>query len=157
MEYERYFKERLEDQIIWYNKKSRFNKRIYLILSTIGIVAASSIPFLVSYVTEKNPEFKIVVGILGVFIAIITGAIALFKCQELWIEYRTTCELLNQQRYLFETGTKPYDGDDAFHILVENVEYIISKELSRWSQYTSEKKKEIQKNKRKLEATGEQK
>lgn len=145
MDYERYFKERLKDQIDWYEKKSALNKRRYLILSITEIVAASSIPFLVGYINGDNPIFKIIVGILGVLIAIITGAVVLIKCQELWVEYRVTAEQLKHQRYLFETGTKPYDGDGAFHILVENVENIISKEHSRWSQYTSEKKEEKKK------------
>jgi hypothetical protein len=142
MDYERYFKERLEGQIKWYSTKSRLYKRIYFTLSITEIAAASSIPFLVSYITEKNPEFKILVGILGIIISIITGLIALLKCQELWIEYRITCESLKHERYLFETRTKPYDQEDAFHLFVENVEELISKEHSKWRQYTTEKKKE---------------
>lgn len=142
---EEYFKERLQNQINWYSKRSKFNKSVFLILSITEIVIASSIPFLVSYITDKNPEFKIVVGFLGVVIAIITGAIALFKSQELWIEYRTTCELLKHQKFLFQTGTEPYDKKDAFHTLVDNVESLISIEHSKWSRYIKEKKKEGEK------------
>ncbi len=141
MDYEGYFKERLEKQIKWYSNKSKHNKLIYLTLSITEIVAASSIPFLVSYITEKSPGFKILVGTLGIVIAIITGLIALLKCRELWIEYRISSESLKHERYLFETRTQPYDQEDAFHLLVENVEELISKEHSKWRQYSSEKKK----------------
>jgi hypothetical protein len=146
MDYEKYLKERLQAQIDWYSRKGTAYKTEYLTLSTIGIIAASSIPFLVGYVSEDNPWVKIFVGFLGVLIAVITGITALNKSQELWIEYRTTCELLKHQKYLFETGTKPYDEEDAFHFLVENVEVLISKEHSKWSKYTGEKKKEGGKN-----------
>jgi hypothetical protein len=142
MDYKKYLEERLQTQIKWYSKKSTVNKNVYLTLNTIEIIAASSIPFLVGYITNSNPKFKILVGFLGVVIAVISGFIALNKSQELWIEYRTTCELLKHQKYLFETGTKPYDEEDAFHILVENVEMLISKEHSKWSKYTGAKKKE---------------
>ena len=145
MDYEKYLKERLQYQIDWYSKKSTLNKRVFLILSTIEIVFASSIPFIVGYVGKDNPWLKLLVGFLGVLIAVITGFMAINKSQELWIEYRVTGELLMHQRYLFETGTKPYEGDEAFNILVENVENIISKERSKWSQYTSEKRKELEK------------
>ena len=144
MDYEKYLKERLQTQIDWYSKKSRLNKRVFLTLSAIEIIAASSIPFLVGYIGDDKPWVRLLVGFIGVLVAVITGIMALNKSQELWIEYRTTCELLKHQKYLFVTGTKPYDGDNAFNILVENVENLISKEHSKWSQYTSEKKKEIE-------------
>jgi hypothetical protein len=145
MDYEKYLKERLQGQINWYSKRSIFNKRVFLWLSTIEIICASSIPFLVGYVTDNCPWVKILVGFLGVLIAVITGITALNKSQELWIEYRTTCESLKHQRYLFETGTKPYDEADAFHLLAENVENLISREHSKWSRYTKEKRKEEEK------------
>lgn len=141
MDSEVYLNGRLKDQIKWYDEKSRFNKRFFLFLSITEIIIASSIPFLVSYITNDNPEFKILVGFMGVAIAVISGAIALFKFQELWIEYRTTCELLKHHEFLFLTGTAPYDSQDPFHTLIENVENLISIEHSKWNRYIKEKKK----------------
>jgi len=42
MDYEKYLKGRLQTQIDWYSKKSRLNKRVFLTLSAIEIIAASS-------------------------------------------------------------------------------------------------------------------
>lgn len=140
-----YLKDRLNKQINWYDKKSIRNKKAFRFLSMAEIIIASSIPFFVSYVTDDKPWVKFLVGGLGVVIAIITGAIALFKSQELWIEYRTTCELLRHHEFLFRTGTAPYDRPDAFHVLVENIENFISTEHSKWNRHIKEKKKKEEK------------
>jgi hypothetical protein len=145
MNSEEYLKGRLEDQIDWYSKKSKFNKRWFLSISTLEIVAATSIPFLVNYIEKDDPMFKITAGLVGVLVAILTGIIALWKFQELWIQYRSTCESLKHHKYLYETKTKPYNRDDSFSILVENVEILISKEHSIWGNFVRGKPLEIEK------------
>jgi Protein of unknown function (DUF4231) len=51
-----------------------------------------------------------------------------------WIEYRATAESLKKEKFLFLTQTDPYDKDDAFHLLVERVEALLSKENTEWLQ-----------------------
>ncbi|NNF20678.1 MAG: hypothetical protein HKN00_12775 [Flavobacteriaceae bacterium] len=38
---------------------------------------------------------------------------------------------------MFITKTRPYDGSNAFNILVQRVEGLISKENAEWMQYMS--------------------
>jgi len=139
MDIEQYLQERLDDQIGWYDRKSCWNQRLHKRLRLLEVVAASSIPFLTGFIAQYS-FMTHVVAVVGVAVAVISGAFALFKFQENWIEYRTTAETLKQQKYLFITQTSPYDGEGAFHTLVETVEGLISQENSKWMQYIRQQK-----------------
>lgn len=134
MDEKQYFEQRLDEQVNWYNNKSQWNQRWYRGLRVVEILAACTIPFLAGYMSEALP-FKYVIGILGVLIAVISGVLALYKFQENWTEYRTTCESLKHEKFLYLTKSKPYDSDGSFPLLVQRVEGLISKENTMWSQY----------------------
>jgi hypothetical protein len=129
-----YIKDRVDGQIEWYDRKSGTNQRWFRWLRIVEIVAAASIPLLVGY-ADSISEFKVIVGILGLLIAVIAGVLGLYQFQENWTGYRTSCEALKQEKYLFLTKTQPYDQGDAFALFVQRVENFISKEHSTWSQY----------------------
>ena len=99
-----YIKDRVDGQIEWYDRKSGMNQRWFRWLRIVEIIAAASIPLLVGY-ADSIPEFKVVVGILGLLIAVIAGVLGLYQFQENWNGYRTTCEALKQEKYLFLTKT----------------------------------------------------
>ncbi len=140
MDEQEYIKERLDDQIQWYGRKSRWNKKCYKRFRVIEILAAATIPFLSGYVTEVF-IMKYIVGVLGVIIAIISGVIALYRFQENWTEFRTTAESLKHEKYLYLTGAEDYANENPFGLLVERVETLISKEHTRWSEYISSREK----------------
>ena len=133
-----YIKERLEKLIKWYDGKSQYNQKWLKSLRVIEIACAAIIPFLAG-ISDSIPYGQIIIGGLGVIIAISAGLSALNKYQENWLTYRTTCETLRHEKYLFLTGCKPYEGDDALTSLVERVEGLISKENSQWSRVANEK------------------
>lgn len=128
-----YLTQRVQDQIDWYDKKSVWNQRCFKRLRIVEIIAAAMIPLLTAF-TEPIIT-KYIVGILGVMITIIAGILALYQFQERWAEYRTTCESLIKEKYLFTTKAEPYTGADAFSLLVQRVETLISKENTNWGQY----------------------
>lgn len=138
MDQDNYISERLEKQIDWYDTKSQNNQQWFKSLRIAEIVCAAIIPFLAG-MSESIPFSQIIIGALGVVIAICAGLSALNKYQENWLTYRTTCETLRHEKYLFLTGSKPYDGDGAFNQFVERIEGLISKENTQWSRITSEK------------------
>lgn len=142
MDESQYLESRLEPQINWYDDKSKHHRNWYKGLRGAEIVAAASIPFLVGFITDARPLFLIIVGLLGVAIAVITGIISLCQFQENWVEYRTTCESLKHEKYIFQTKTEPYDVDNPFPLLVHRVESMISRENTTWSQYIQPQKKE---------------
>lgn len=143
MNEEQFLKERVDDQINWYDKKSQFNQRWYKCLRVGEIVAAAAIPFLAGYMSDKTPAIQVVVGCLGFVIAIIAGVVALCQFQENWVEYRTTCESLRHEKYLFLTQTEPYNVDNPFPLFVQRVESLISTENTKWSQLIRTPKKEV--------------
>lgn len=136
-----YLKERLDNQITWYDKKSQLNQRCYKVIQVSQLIAAASIPLLSGFVLDKEITFKLLIGGLGTIIAILNGIEGLLKFQENWIEYRTTCESLRHEKYFFDTKTNPYDGSEPFHLLVERVEALISKENSKWTKSARKKYK----------------
>lgn len=85
--------------------------------------------------TPNLPHNSIIVGILGVIIAVATGLMALNKYHENWIEYRKTAESLKHEKYLFQTQSGVYEKDKAFKLLVMRVESILSKENNQWVKY----------------------
>ena len=70
MNQEDYIKDRVDGQIEWYDRKSGMNQRWFRWLRIVEIIAAASIPLLVGY-ADSITEFKVVVGILGLLIAVI--------------------------------------------------------------------------------------
>jgi len=130
-----YLKDRLDDQINWYDKKSVANQRAFKRLQVLIIVASAAIPFLSGFMDENSLWLKIVIGLLGLAIATATAILGLYQFQENWLEYRTTCETLRHEKYLFLTGASPYDEEEPFLLLVERIEGLISKENTNWQNY----------------------
>lgn len=111
---EDYIKDRVDDQISWYDRKSQSNQKWYKWLRTVEIIAAASIPFVAGYMDEGVVWAKVTAGLLGLIVAIITAIVGLYNFQEHWVEYRTTCESLKHEKYLFLTNTEPYNIEDPF-------------------------------------------
>lgn len=131
---EQYLTERLEEQIQWYDKKSLWNQRWYKNLKKIELVLSASIPVAVTFVTD-NWVVKVLIAVAGATIAIITGIHGLYNLQENWIAYRTTCETLKHERYMYLARSGVYaEVEDPFRVLVERVESIISHENINWAQ-----------------------
>jgi hypothetical protein len=128
-----YIKARLDEQIGWYSTRSRSNQVWFKVLRLVEIGFASASPFLVSQITAETPALKIIVGSLGVCVAVIAGIVSLYRFQENWIEYRSTAESLKHEKFLFLTNSPPYDVANSFHAFVSNVESLISKENTSWS------------------------
>ena len=128
---EKYVKERLDDQIMWYSKKSSANKRNHFAVATLIIMFSALIPFLTGLENEIISEK--VVGFLGICIAIATGVASLYKYQENWINYRKTCEELKREKNWYDSQIAPYDEEATrFKILVTRTEHILDKELKEW-------------------------
>src|SRR5262245_10142843 len=130
---EEYVQQRINDQIGWYDRKSIRNKRWFKRLRFAEIVVAATIPFLSGF-ADRSLAIKIAIGALGVFVAVIASLLGLLQLQVHWIEYRATAESLKKEKFLFLTQTDPYHRNDAFHLLVQRVEALLSKENTDWVQ-----------------------
>lgn len=130
---EEYIKTRVDSEIQWYSKKSKHCQRMYKGFQIVEIILASSIPLISAY-SERSSVIAFIVGLFGAIIAIIESITKLYKYHENWIQYRTTCELLKYQKYLYLTQSYPYNnGDETIeNIFVKNIEAIISSENNHW-------------------------
>lgn len=140
---EQYIKDRVDEQIKWYDKKSIVCKRMYKIFQTIEIIIAALIPLLSGFV-NNNATIAFTVGALGSVIAIIEAVTKLNNYHENWVEYRATCELLRYQKQLFISASFPYNSSEESpeNVFVRNIESIISSENGKWKAATSTVRKE---------------
>lgn len=127
-----YIQERLDDQINWYDNKSIRSQKLYKRCKKLVIILSASIPFFVGFITELK-IWATVVSAIGVIITFIEGWLGLSKYHENWIEYRSICEILKHEKYMYLTKTGVYDTEEPFKLLVERVESIISKENVNWA------------------------
>jgi Protein of unknown function (DUF4231) len=135
MNEEDYIAARVDDQIGWYDRKSQNSQCWFKWPRGIEILSAAAIPLLAGFAEDPFPV-TLVVGLLGALIVVISSIISLNQFQENWTEYRTTCESLKHEKFLFLTKAEPYHQEDPYRLFVQRIESLISKENSAWSQYT---------------------
>jgi hypothetical protein len=130
--------QRLEDQITWYGSRSTKNQRMFKALKTIVIVSAALIPFL-SGLNLKGELLGIdythwIVGGLGILVTIVEGLQQLHQYHDNWIAYRSTCEALKHEKFVFLGAAGPYAAAANPHaLLAERIESLVSQEHAKWA------------------------
>ena len=126
--------ERLEDQIAWYDRKSLQNQKRYKLIKFVVIVSAALIPFLAAFADDsKGHWFHWVTGALGVLITVLEGILQLNQYQQNWVSYRSTCEALKHEKYVYLGKASPYaQAADPHALLAERVESLVSQENAKW-------------------------
>jgi hypothetical protein len=120
--------ERLEDQIAWYDGKSRENQRRFKTLKAAQLLAAATIPAVATFDLHAA-----VAAALGAAIVVLEGFQQLNQYQQNWSAYRSTCEALKHEKYLFLANAGPYAGTtDERAILADRIEGLISQEHAKW-------------------------
>jgi hypothetical protein len=120
--------DRLEDQITWYDGRSRDNQRRYKWLKLLELAVAASLP-----VVAGIGSPALATGALAAVIVVLEGAQHLYQFQERWITYRSTAEALKHERYLYLAKAGPYLGADRHRQLAERIEGLISQEHAKWT------------------------
>jgi len=125
--------ERLEEQINWYDRKSAKQKRYFNVLKIVTIVAAATIPLLTTVPIEVKLS-QTITAALGAAIVVIEGIQQLYQLQTNWILYRSTCESLRHEKYLYLGHAGPYAvAQDAHSLLAERIESLVSQEHAKWA------------------------
>lgn len=123
--------DRLEDQIDWYDRKSGHAQRSYKRLKVVELMVAASLPVLAGL---QCAPFGWLLSVLSTAIVVLEGVQHLFQYQEHWITYRSTCEALRHERYLYLALAGPYAGcDNPRVLLAERIEGQISREHTKWA------------------------
>ena len=124
--------ERLEDQIGWYDRKSMMNQRSFKRIKIIEIAAAALIPFLSAF--HNIPQAAWVSGGLGVLITVLEGLLHLNQYEQNWITYRSTCESLKHEKYVYLAKAGPYSGSpNPYALLADRIESLVSQEHAKWA------------------------
>jgi hypothetical protein len=123
-------RQRLEDQIHWYDTKSQLNQRWYKLLKICQIVTAAAIP-----VAAGASVPKWLLGAAGALIVVLEGLQQLQQHQQNWIAYRSTCERLRHEKFLFASRAGPYREGNAEARLAERVESLVSQEHAAWTSH----------------------
>jgi uncharacterized protein DUF4231 len=120
--------ERLQDQIAWYDRKSQVNQSRFKLLKICQIVTAAAIPVAAGV---SAPSW--LVGGAGALIVVLEGLQQLEQYQQNWTSYRSTCEQLKHEQYLFLSKAGPYAAaPDPDALLAERVESLVSQEHAAW-------------------------
>ena len=120
--------DRLEDQISWYDRKSIAAQRIYKRLKVLQLAAAAAVPVVAALHTAAW-----VTAALGGVVLLFEGLQQLGQYQVNWIAYRSTCESLKHERYLYLAQAGPYANPaTAPRILAERIEGLVSQEHAKW-------------------------
>jgi len=120
--------QRLSDQIDWYDRKSISCQNKYKILKIIEIIIAASIPTLASFL-----QIMLLYAALGSAILIIEGVIQINQYHNNWLNYRSTCEELKHEKFLFLAKAGPYSTfEKPEQLLAERIESLISREQAKW-------------------------
>jgi hypothetical protein len=120
--------ERLDEQIGWYDQKSRHNQLFYKCFKGGGILAAASIP-----IVALSGAPPLAAGMLGGLIAVLEGLQSLNQYQSNWIGYRSTCEALKHEKYLYLARAGDYStASSPQALLAERTESLVSHEHAKW-------------------------
>lgn len=120
--------QRLEDQIAWYDRKSAEAQKWFKRLKLAEIILGAFIPFAAGVDVSA-----LLTGLLGVSVVVMESVQHLYQFQSNWTSYRSTCESLKHEKFLFLAKAGPYACDkDPLVLLAERIEEIVSKEHAKW-------------------------
>ena len=93
-------------------------------------MSASVIPLLA---TITRVEVRWITGGLGLLITVLEGVLQLNQYQQNWVSYRSTCEALRHEKYVYLGKASPYsEAADPHALLAERVESLVSQENAKW-------------------------
>ena len=121
----------VSEQFNWYNDHASYHRIGFLVLKTIQILASAAIPILAMV---RPTAATWVNGVIGAIVLVIEGLQQLFQLQQNWTRYRSTCEGIRREQYLYLAGAGPYAGATAPAVLiVERMDGLISAENKSWN------------------------
>ncbi len=132
-----YVTDRVIRQIHWYDRKGSVNKSGFRWAMAVSILLSALIPvFTLLADSPYELTVKIIITALSSCITAISAVSALYRFRELWIQYRTYCEILKSVLHRFFTLCGEFQGlheKDAFPVLVASCEQYMTKEYQVWA------------------------
>jgi hypothetical protein len=119
---------RLEEQLKWYDQKSKAAQCWFKSIKAIEIACTALILFIA-------PIDGVVAAALAGVVLFLEAVQQLNQWQSNWITYRSTCEALRHEKYSYLGRSGVYDNlkpQGAKKTLVERVEALVSTEHAKW-------------------------
>ena len=132
-----YIQNRVIEQINWYAIKSVEKQRRFKQLSIITVLLNAIIP-VVTFLSEYGITIRILIVLISSAAVAINAVLSLCSYKELWVQYRSSCELLKSilYRYFNRSGEFRLIADNpeqCAQMLVTLCEEHITKEFQSWS------------------------
>ena len=139
---EDYIRDRINDQLRFYDKKATFYKSRYLSMRAATVIGGALVPVLVNLsfapMTVNLRYFVMTINIIKLSTTVISLMVVLFVSlesvyhfKEQWRNYRSTAELIKKEYFLYATGQGRYAAkpeDEAYRLFVEQIETAIDVE-----------------------------
>lgn len=139
---ETYLSSRVDEQIDWLSRSSKANKRGFLRLRIAEILLGTAITIFSPYATKVDWG-PLAIALAGGGIALSGSLLALNRNQENWVRYRSLCEAIKREKYLYITRTSPYcDNGSAFGHFVMAVEALMDEERTGWARQITPQQEE---------------
>lgn len=134
MNMEEYIKNRVDDQISYFEKKSKCHKICYYLFAIISIISS------IVAASIMNENCILASQILSIIVALSIGVESLFSFKEKWIIYRNTAEMLKSEKVKFKTYKNVSDSEKEF---VNRIEEILSNSNSQWKETATKSSNKI--------------
>ena len=147
MNIDEYLKERVEDQLTYFERAASREKKKFHRIQTAIIVLGVLVPVVINLpenLIAGTESMKLITTILSVMLAILSGISNLRKHGDLWLRYRGTEEMLKRERFLFLTKSGDYANENAFHTFVTRVESVLLDDYTGFSGVIEEAKKAME-------------
>lgn len=85
---------------------------------------------------QFNVIVKVIIAILSGSVSVISSMLAINNSKELWIRYRSNCEILKSLLHRYYTNSKEFNlesEEEQFQHLVEISEQYLTKEFIDWA------------------------
>jgi len=134
-----YLTERLDGQIAYYEKAAARAKRMHRRLQSGIIVLSVLVPVVVNRPAGWAGPFQALVLGVALLLPMMTALANFGKYGETWLSFRMVIELLQNEKYLFLTGSGRYrNNPNAFQDLVETVESLLAAEVNKFRSFFTE-------------------
>lgn len=135
-----YLEYRLNNQIEWYNFKSKFYKKVHTRIIMMTLIISCLLPALASTNFTLIFSSKTYLIILSIIDGILIASNKAFNFQELWVSYRMIYLSLEKEKINFIEKQNPYKQtliDENLSYLVNRVEDLLDNQNSSWKKFTN--------------------
>lgn len=141
-----YIEQRLLGQIIWYDNSAINKQKKYKICTIVSIILTSIIPVLSLFTSYKYGIIAVVmITIFSTSSSVILSIINLCEYHKLWVQYRSTCEILKSILHRYFLKSKEFSSlneVERLDLLISSCEEYMTKEFQTWTKLSHEYKKE---------------